>query len=155
MLDSYIPDATRFDYALSEFDYLQDIQALYQHPLYLQLEELGYGALLSAAQMNHLIRIIKYLRKLEGVHVPAMPIGTVHLFVAEDQLAPGGGDEALSAWQLFGGTDLRTHMVSGNHFTALQKDNVGMFAAKLLDILNATDLRSAQQAQSELAFHEP
>ena len=158
MVDSQIPDSSRFDYTLDNLIYLQDksTQALQQHPLFLMLEELGHSTLSSAAQINHFIRITKYLRKLEGVHLPVMPIGPVHLFVAEDSSAIDGGDKLPSDWQSFSGVNMHIHTAPGNHYTVFQKGNVGMFAAKLLNILElslASDLQSASLPCSELSFH--
>ena len=143
-----------------ELNYLQDnsVETLRQHPLYTALKGWGFEALFSAAQINHMIRIIQYLRQLERPHTPIMPAGPVHLFVVEDHsgIRPEIRDEMLPSWQSFGGENLCIHMTPGDHFTALQKDNVGILAAKLLDVLKlslSSNLQDASVSQSEFALH--
>ena len=157
MVDSHVPDNSQFDNVFDEYNYLQDssVRTLHRHPLYLQLEKFGLSKLFSSAQMNHLIRIMKYLHKLERNYSLVMPIGRVYLFVAEEQPTAHGTDELRSSWQSLGGENLCTRVVSGNHLTALQKNHAVKFAVELLDILNASNLRSTQQTRPEPASHEP
>jgi amino acid adenylation domain-containing protein len=135
LVDSQIPDAHRFDYNLDGLTYLADStpEALRAHPLHQLLVSLGMNELSSVAQLNHLIRITKYLRKLEGAHQPIMPKGPVHLFVAEDPSVIEGGEFLRAGWESLGEGDLRFHSVSGDHFTVLHHDNIASFSRSLSD----------------------
>lgn len=138
MVDSEVPDAGRYDYKLDDLGYLADgsPKALRKHALYAMLQAFDPTALTSAAQLNHMIRIIKHLRKLEGEHVPVMPAGPVHLFVAAE--GRGGNDTAdrvAAGWQGMGADGLRIHTVAGSHFTVLHRDHAAAFADVLSGLL--------------------
>ncbi|HYD80120.1 MAG TPA: amino acid adenylation domain-containing protein [Paucimonas sp.] len=138
MVDSQVPDAGRHDYGLDGLAYLPDgsPEAVRAHPLHSLLEAFGLTEVSSAAQLNHVIRITKYLRKLEGAHSPVMPAGQVHLFVAEDDPAAIENPGHLHAgWQGLGAQDLRVHSVPGTHFTVLHRDHAAAFADLLSSLL--------------------
>ena len=143
MVDSQVPDAASHDYALDDLAYLADgsSEALRAHPLHQLLKSLGVAELSSAAQLNHMIRITKYLRRLEGAHRPIMPKGPVHLFVAEDPSAIDGGDRLRAGWESLGAGDLRINRVCGDHYTLFRGDNAVSFARRLVKLLGRQDVQ--------------
>jgi thioesterase domain-containing protein len=154
MVDSQVPDASRYDYTLDGLSYLDDglPETLQAHPLYQILKphgadgtadyikSLGIGES-SSAQLNHIIRIMKYLRRLEGAHRPVMPAGPVHLFLAEDPSATEGGGSLLAGWRSLGGRDLCVDTVPGNHFTVFSQDNTVTLAHRLSSLLNQANVQ--------------
>jgi len=137
MLDSQVPDAARHDYALDGLAYLADgsPETLRAHPLHQLVSALGDAELSSASQLNQVIRIVKYLRRLEGAHRPVMPRGPVHLFVAQDHSALQGGERLRAEWESLVAGDLRIETVPGDHFTVVDRHHAGPLARRLSELL--------------------
>jgi amino acid adenylation domain-containing protein len=147
MVDTLVPDPGRFDYTLAGLMELQDHsgETLGQHVPALQEGVMGTQQGQSVAQINKLIRIAKCLRRWEGAHMPVMPAGSVHMFVAEDPSAVKGADWLTPGWTALNGDDLRMYTVPGNHFTVLDRDHAGGFAKLLLDILNQAPVTASHK----------
>ena len=100
-------------------------------------ELMGIAVTSSAARMNHIIRIIKTLRRLEGAHRPVMPAGPVHLLVAADASAIVGGDRLCNEWRSLANGSLKVYSVPGDHYTLLRDGNAATFARVLKHIFNS------------------
>ena len=98
---------------------------------------MGIAVTSSAARMNHIIRIIKTLRRLEGAHRPVMPAGPVHLLVAADASAIVGGDRLCNEWRSLANGSLKVYSVPGDHYTLLRDGNAATFARVLKHIFNS------------------
>ena len=152
LVDSHVPDAERHDYRLDDLTCLSDDEpaAVRESPLAPLLEAFDLKELSSIAQLNHVIRITKYLRKLEGAHLPVMANGPVHLFVAKDEPSAVDRSERMCAgWRGVGADDLRVHFVSGTHFTVLHRDHAAGFADMLRGLLEATEVLASHQISAQ------